>query len=46
VITDRFKDEPQYSNSKTISVAPKSDSTPELLALALHGLEQIHCDGF
>ena len=35
VHTDRFKDIPQYANSARLSVAPKSDSTLELLPLAL-----------
>src|SRR5262245_56823535 len=33
--TDRFKDVPQYENSAKLSIAPKSDSTLELLPLAL-----------
>lgn len=46
VTTDRFKDCPQYSNSARLSVAPKSDSTLELLPLALKGLNQVHREGF
>ncbi len=46
VTTDRFKDVPQYSNSARLSVAPKSDSTLELLPLALKGLHQVHREGF
>jgi DNA polymerase V len=46
VTTDRFKDCPQYSNSVRLSVAPKSDSTLELLPLALKGLAQIYRPGF
>jgi DNA polymerase V len=46
VTTDRFKDCPQYSNSARLSVAPKSDSTLELLPLALKGLAQIYRPGF
>jgi DNA polymerase V len=44
VTTDRFKDVPQYSNSARLSVAPKSDSTLELLPLALKGLHQVYRD--
>jgi len=46
VTTDRFKDCPQYSNSARLSVAPKSDSTLELLPMALKGLAQIYRSGF
>jgi DNA polymerase V len=45
VATDRFKDAPQYSNSARLSVAPKSDSTLELLPLAIRGLNQVYRDG-
>lgn len=38
--TDRFRaDDPQYSNSATLNVAPKSDCTMELTALAIKALE-------
>jgi DNA polymerase V len=46
VHTDRFKDVPQYANSARLAIAPKSDSTLELLPLALKGLNQIHREGF
>lgn len=46
VTTDRFKDCPQYSNSARLSVAPKSDSTLELLPLALKGLNSVYREGF
>lgn len=46
VTTDRFKDAPQYSNASTLSIAPKSDSTLELLPLAMHALSQICLPGF
>jgi DNA polymerase V len=46
VHTDRFKDVPQYTNSARLSVAPKSDSTLELLPLALKGLDAVHREGF
>jgi DNA polymerase V len=42
ISTDRFRtDEQQYSSSSTLNVAPKSDFTPELTALAMKGLEKI-----
>ncbi|MEP7338572.1 MAG: Y-family DNA polymerase [Acidobacteriota bacterium] len=45
--TDHFKtDAPQYSNSATLSVAPKSDCTMELTALAMKALERIFRVGF
>jgi DNA polymerase V len=46
VNTDRFKEAPQYANSARLSVAPKSDSTLELLPLALKGLDHVHREGF
>lgn len=44
--TDRFKQEPQYSNAVTLTIAPKSDSTMELRELALSGLAKIFRTGF
>jgi DNA polymerase V len=44
--TDRFKPEPQYANSITMTVAPKSDSTIELRDLALSGLAKVFRTGF
>ena len=44
--TDRFKQEPQYSNAVTLAIAPKSDSTMELRELALSGLAKIFRAGF
>jgi DNA polymerase V len=46
VMTDRYKEGPQYDNSVNIRVAPKSDSTLELLRLAMRGLEKIYPGGF
>jgi DNA polymerase V len=40
--TDRFKPGPQYSNSVTLNVAPKSDNTWELRELAFRGLARIY----
>lgn len=44
--TDRFKPEPQYVNSITMTVAPKSDSTIDLRDLALSGLAKVFRTGF
>ncbi|QQS47618.1 MAG: Y-family DNA polymerase [Acidobacteriota bacterium] len=46
VSTDRFRDEPQYAGSVTLEVAPKSDNTLELLALALSALQKALRPGF
>ncbi len=47
VITDQFKeDAPQYSNSVTLSIAPKSGCTLELMPLALAGLAKVYRPGF
>src|SRR5262249_12658383 len=46
ITTDRFRDDPQYSGSITLSAAPKTDSTIELTALAMKGLERIFRAGF
>lgn len=47
VVTDRFKqDQPQYSGSYKMSIAPMSNSTLELLPLALTALQRAMCDGF
>jgi DNA polymerase V len=44
--TGKFKDVPQYAASRSLVVAPKSDSTLELLPLALKGLNQVYREGF
>ena len=47
ITTDRFsKDAPQYSNSAMLRVAPRSDSTIELMALAQKALAQVYRPGF
>lgn len=46
VTTDRFRSEPQYSGSYRLSVAPRSDSTLELLPLALRALDRAMRPGF
>lgn len=46
VITSRFGADPQYSNSATLELAYSTDSTDELLAWALKGLEQIYRPGY
>jgi DNA polymerase V len=42
VSTDPCKNGLKYSNNARLSVASKSDSTLELLPLALKGLDQVH----
>jgi DNA polymerase V len=44
--TSRFDPGPQYSNSATSELAYSTDSTEELLAWALKGLERIYRPGF
>jgi len=44
--TNPFKDEPQYSNSITLRVPVATDATPELLRVALKGIEIIYREGY
>jgi DNA polymerase V len=44
--TSRFDPGPQYSNSATFELAYTTDSTDELLAWALRGLEQVYRPGY
>jgi DNA polymerase V len=46
ITTSRFGTDPQYSNSATLELAYSTDSTDELLAWALKGLEQIYRPGY
>lgn len=47
VITDEFKkDAPQYSASHCMSIAPMSNSTLELMPLAMAGLAKVYQPGF
>src|SRR4051812_32274874 len=46
ITTSRFSTDPQYSNSATSELAYSTDSTEELLAWALKGLEQIYRPGY
>lgn len=46
ITTSRFGTDPQYSNSATFELAYSTDSTEELLAWALKGLEQIYRAGY
>jgi len=46
ITTDRFSDEPQYSGSVTLEVAPRSDNTIELQALAMMALGKVFRNGF
>jgi len=44
--TNPFKDEPQYSNAVTLRLPGATDATPELLRVALKGIEAIYREGF
>lgn len=44
--TNRFSDEPQYSNAVTYELASPTDATNELLEWALRGVEQIFREGY
>ena len=44
--TDKFRSTPQYSNTVTLNVAPKSDSDLELREIAFNGLERIYQIGY
>lgn len=44
--TNPFKDEPQYSNATTLRLPVPTDATPELLRVALKGIEAIYREGF
>jgi len=44
--TNPFKDEPQYSNAVTLRLPVATDATPELLSVALRGIETAYRDGF
>ena len=46
ITTSRFDPGPQYSNSFTSELAYSTDSTEELLAWALKGLERIYLPGY
>jgi DNA polymerase V len=46
ITTSRFSTDPQYSNSATSELTYSTDSTEELLAWALKGLEQIYRAGY
>ncbi|MHB9029621.1 MAG: Y-family DNA polymerase [Candidatus Latescibacterota bacterium] len=46
VMTNRFRDEPQYSNSSTIELPVPTDSTDELTAYALRCLRSLYRKGY
>jgi DNA polymerase V len=46
LMTNEFKDEPQYRNSVTCSLAVGTDTTSELIRAALRGLHTIYRDGY
>jgi DNA polymerase V len=46
LMTNEFKDEPQYRNSVTCSLSVGTDTTSELIRAALRGLRTIYRDGY
>jgi len=46
LMTNEFKDEPQYRNSVTCSLSVGTDMTSELIRAALRGLRTIYRDGY
>lgn len=44
--TNRFKEGPQYSNSKQMVLSPPTAYTPELIKHAMELLEELHLPGF
>ena len=46
VLTNSFKDEPQYNGTKTITLPVASNSTPELINYALIGLKKIFATNY
>ncbi len=46
VMTNRFRDEPQYSNSATVALPVSADSTDELTAYALQCLRSLYRKGY
>jgi DNA polymerase V len=46
LMTNRFADEPQYSNSVTMPLPVATQDTAELIRYALRGVEQIFCEGY
>ncbi len=46
MMTNRFRDEPQYANSTVLSLPAPSDVPNELIRYALRGVEHIYRDGY
>lgn len=46
IMTNRFKEEPRYSNSATVTLPVATDDTAELIHYALCGAEAIYRPGF
>jgi DNA polymerase V len=46
LMTNRFTDEAQYSNSMTIPLPVATQDTAELIRYALRGIEQIFCESY
>jgi DNA polymerase V len=45
-MTNRFTDEPQYSNSVTMSLSVATQDTAELIRYACKGIEQLFREGY
>src|SRR5262249_56826466 len=46
LMTNRFTDEPQYSNSVTMPLPVATQDTAELIRYALRGVEEIYREGY
>jgi DNA polymerase V len=46
LMTSRFRDEPQYSNSVTMPLPVATQDTAELIRYALRGVEQMYREGY
>jgi DNA polymerase V len=46
MMTNRFRDEPQYSNSAVLEVPVPTDSTSELIGFALRAADSVYREGF
>ena len=46
MMTNRFRDEPQYTNSTILEVPVPTDCTGELIRFALRGVDSIYRDGY
>ncbi|MEP6959642.1 MAG: hypothetical protein ABI980_13015 [Nitrospirota bacterium] len=46
LMTNQFKDEPQYNNALTIKLPVATDNTHELIRSALHGIGKVYREGY